>query len=99
MIVIFFITTEHVTECGADLWVGLQTDRSAGIGPPLRDPEYNPDGSNLDCDSPDAYTHALQAIGPHTAPLGIKFYTGTMFPKVNTTNIRKINTGTWINVY
>jgi hypothetical protein len=27
-----------------------------------------------------SHVRAVQALGPHTAPLGMKFYTGTMFP-------------------
>lgn len=28
----------------------------------------------------DSHVRAVQALGPHTAPLGMKFYTGAMFP-------------------
>lgn len=43
-------------------------------GGTIRDPEF---GSQRPCS---AFTAPAQNLGPHTAPLGLKFYTGTMFP-------------------
>jgi glucose/arabinose dehydrogenase len=41
----------------------------------IPDPDF---GEGHDCAD---YTGPAQALGPHVAPLGVKFYTGTMFPE------------------
>lgn len=43
-------------------------------GGTIADPEF---GSKRACDE---FTKPVQNLGPHVAPLGIKFYTGKMFP-------------------
>lgn len=43
-------------------------------GNDILDPDF---GAGHDCSD---YTPPAQALGPHVAPLGVKFYTGTMFP-------------------
>ena len=43
-------------------------------GGDLPDPKF---GDGRDCAD---YTPPAQKLGPHVAPLGVKFYTGTMFP-------------------
>lgn len=43
-------------------------------GGDLPDPQY---GEGRDCAN---YTPPVQNLGPHVAPLGLKFYTGDMFP-------------------
>ena len=43
-------------------------------GGDLLDPQY---GEGRDCAN---YTAPVQNLGPHVAPLGLKFYTGEMFP-------------------
>ncbi|MCJ7556451.1 MAG: PQQ-dependent sugar dehydrogenase [Gammaproteobacteria bacterium] len=44
-------------------------------GNDISDPDF---GDGHDCSS---YTPPAQVLGPHVAPLGVKFYTGTMFPE------------------
>lgn len=43
-------------------------------GNDISDPEF---GAGVDCDS---FTGPAQELGPHVAPLGLRFYTGTQFP-------------------
>jgi len=43
-------------------------------GGEILDPKF---GKNKNCGD---YTAPAQKLGPHVAPLGVKFYTGTMFP-------------------
>lgn len=43
-------------------------------GGTIKDPEF---GSKRPCSN---FTVPAQNLGPHTAPLGLKFYTGSMFP-------------------
>ena len=43
-------------------------------GGDVPDPEF---GEGRDCEN---YTAPVQRLGPHVAPLGVKFYTGQMFP-------------------
>ena len=44
-------------------------------GGTIKDPEF---GEKFPCDD---FIPPAQNLGPHTAPLGIKFYTGNMFPE------------------
>lgn len=44
-------------------------------GGEIQDPEF---GDKRDCDE---FTDPAQNLGPHVAPLGMKFYTGNMFPE------------------
>src|SRR5690606_533887 len=43
-------------------------------GGTIKDPQF---GDKRPCDD---FTVPAKPLGPHTAPLGIKFYTGNMFP-------------------
>lgn len=47
--------------------------RNAGIGNDIVDPDNNAGQVNLACNGV-AYKRALQAFGPHIAPLGVRFY-------------------------
>ena len=55
--------------------------REAGGGARVPDPSLNEDGAKGDCDD-DAFAgvRAIQALGPHTAPLGLRIYTATGSP-------------------
>ena len=44
-------------------------------GGTIKDPEY---GNKFPCDD---FVQPAQNLGPHVAPLGLKFYTGSMFPE------------------
>lgn len=44
-------------------------------GGDVRDPEF---GGQRDCDE---FTPPAQKLGPHVAPLGVEFYSGTQFPE------------------
>jgi len=52
--------------------------RVVGVGDPVPDPQFNAGGLTQPCSQ---YISAVQALGPHTAPLGMRFYTGSMFPE------------------
>ena len=43
----------------------------------ISDPEF---GSKYPCDD---FIKPVQNLGPHVAPLGVKFYNGNMFPELN----------------
>lgn len=58
-------------------------------GGTILDPEY---GKNKNCAD---YTAPAQNLGPHTAPLGMTFYTGTMFPEKYRTGIFIAEHGSW----
>ena len=45
--------------------------------------------------SPDDYTPPAINLGPHVAPLGIEFYTGTMFPAEYTNHAFIAEHGSW----
>ena len=55
----------------------------------IRDPEYG-EGKN-----PDDYTRPVQALGPHVASLGMRFYTGNMFPPEYRNQIFIAEHGSW----
>jgi glucose/arabinose dehydrogenase len=59
----------HLTEPG--MHFGFPYCHGNGIS----DPDF---GAGHDCST---FTPPAQALGPHVAPLGVKFYTGTMFPE------------------
>eukprot|EP00775_Hariotina_reticulata_P002029 gene2029-2351_t len=48
--------------------------RNVGAGVPLVDPDLNPRSSAVNCSGTGAYYQPVQAVGPHTAPLGMRFY-------------------------
>lgn len=58
-------------------------------GGKIPDPEY---GKNKSCDS---YTPPALQLGPHVAALGMKFYTGTMFPMQYRNQIFIAEHGSW----
>ncbi|KAI8464394.1 MAG: hypothetical protein J3K34DRAFT_526235 [Monoraphidium minutum] len=49
--------------------------RALGVGAALPDPDTNVGEANMKCGGGElAYTPAVQAVGPHVAPLGLRFY-------------------------
>lgn len=55
----------------------------------IEDPEY---GSGHDCSR---YTPPVQALGPHVAALGMRFYTGSQFPQQYRGDIFIAEHGSW----
>ncbi len=55
----------------------------------LADPEF---GDQRSCDE---FTPPVQKLGPHTAPLGMKFYTGNQFPSEFKNQIIIARHGSW----
>ncbi len=55
----------------------------------LPDPEF---GKKRDCSE---FTAPAQKLGPHTAPLGLEFYTGSMFPAAYKNQILLAEHGSW----
>lgn len=58
-------------------------------GGDIADPEF---GTKHPCSD---YTPPAQRLGPHVAPLGLKFYTGNMFPDEYKNNIFIAEHGSW----
>jgi glucose/arabinose dehydrogenase len=58
-------------------------------GNDIRDPEFGSKKTNL------TFTPPAQELGPHVAPLGMKFYTGTQFPSSYTNQIFIAEHGSW----
>jgi len=58
-------------------------------GGTIKDPEF---GDKRPCSD---FTVPAQNLGPHTAPLGLKFYTGTMFPEEYRNQIFVAEHGSW----
>jgi glucose/arabinose dehydrogenase len=58
-------------------------------GGDLPDPEF---GKNASCAN---YVRPVQKLGPHVAALGVKFYTGTMFPEEYRGQIFIAEHGSW----
>lgn len=58
-------------------------------GGDLKDPEY---GDKYPCSD---FTKPIQKLGPHVAPLGLKFYTGEMFPESYKNKILIAEHGSW----
>ncbi|MEM9647200.1 MAG: sorbosone dehydrogenase family protein [Bacteroidota bacterium] len=59
-------------------------------GGTIADPEFG------DAEHPcDNYTAPVQALGAHVAPLGVKFYTGNMFPKNYEGKVFMAEHGSW----
>lgn len=58
-------------------------------GSSIRDPEYGKDKSQ------DGYRIPVRELGPHVAALGMKFYTGSMFPKEYRNQIFIAEHGSW----
>ncbi len=58
-------------------------------GGTIADPEF---GSKKPCSE---FTAPAQNLGPHTAPLGLKFYTGSMFPEHYTNQLFIAEHGSW----
>lgn len=61
----------------------------------MRDPSLNVGGAALQCEVPSSHARAEQALGPHTAPLGMKFYTGSMFPPEYANAVFVAEHGSW----
>lgn len=55
----------------------------------IKDPEY---GNKRACSE---FTAPARALGPHVAPLGLKFYTGSMFPGTYQGNLFIAEHGSW----
>ena len=58
-------------------------------GNDISDPEF---GSKFPCED---FTKPVQNLGPHVAPLGLKFYTGNMFPQEYNGDIFIAEHGSW----
>ncbi|MEJ2257905.1 MAG: PQQ-dependent sugar dehydrogenase [Woeseiaceae bacterium] len=58
-------------------------------GADIADPEF---GAGRDCDD---FTPPVQDLGPHVAPLGIRFYTGRMFPEEYRGHVFIAEHGSW----
>ena len=58
-------------------------------GGTISDPEF---GSKRACNE---FTKPAQNLGPHVAPLGLKFYTGNMFPEVYKNQLFIAEHGSW----
>lgn len=58
-------------------------------GGTIKDPEF---GSKRPCKD---FTVPAQNLGPHTAPLGLKFYTGSMFPQQYKNQLFIAEHGSW----
>ena len=58
-------------------------------GGTIKDPEF---GSKRPCSD---FTVPAQNLGPHTAPLGLKFYTGSMFPAEYKNQLFIAEHGSW----
>ncbi|MGY6522817.1 MAG: PQQ-dependent sugar dehydrogenase [Mongoliitalea sp.] len=56
----------------------------------VRDPEFGNKGQDQA-----AYTAPAAKLGPHTAPLGMRFYTGSQFPSTYQNNIFIAKHGSW----
>lgn len=56
----------------------------------VKDPEFGNKGKEKS-----AYTAPAAKLGPHTAPLGMKFYTGNQFPSKYKNNIFIAKHGSW----
>lgn len=55
----------------------------------IQDPEF---GKKRNCTE---FTSPAQSLGPHVAPLGLKFCTGTMFPEAYRNNLFIAEHGSW----
>jgi glucose/arabinose dehydrogenase len=55
----------------------------------IKDPEF---GEKFPCEE---FIAPAQSLGPHVAPLGLKFYTGDMFPKIYKNMIFIAEHGSW----
>jgi glucose/arabinose dehydrogenase len=55
----------------------------------VKDPEF---GNKRPCSD---FVPPVQKLGPHVAPLGLKFYTGTMFPQSYKNQIIVARHGSW----
>lgn len=58
-------------------------------GGTIKDPEY---GDKFPCSD---FVKPAQTLGPHVAPLGLKFYTGSMFPSTYRNKILIAEHGSW----
>ncbi len=58
-------------------------------GGTIKDPEF---GSKYSCDE---FTKPMQNLGAHVAPLGLKFYTGNMFPAEYKNQVILAEHGSW----
>ncbi len=58
-------------------------------GGTIKDPEF---GNKRPCSD---FTVPAQNLGPHTAPLGLKFYTGSMFPEQYRSQLFIAEHGSW----
>jgi glucose/arabinose dehydrogenase len=56
----------------------------------VKDPEFGNKGKDKN-----AYTAPAAKLGPHTAPLGMRFYTGSQFPEKYHNNIFIAKHGSW----
>lgn len=57
---------------------GDEADRASGCASAFVDPGYTDNVSVSECEM---YVQAMQALGPHVVPLGMRVYKGDMFPE------------------
>ncbi|KAL4448481.1 hypothetical protein ABPG75_005700 [Micractinium tetrahymenae] len=74
--------------------------RRPGVGPQLVDPDLNANETVMACNGPGPlqFRPAIQAMGPHTAPLGMRFYKwapGANFPQSYNRSILLAQHGSW----
>ncbi|KAL4438192.1 hypothetical protein ABPG77_010553 [Micractinium sp. CCAP 211/92] len=73
--------------------------RLPGVGPQLVDPDLNANETAMTCNGPAlSFKPAIQAMGPHTAPLGMRFYRwspGANFPQAYDRSILLAQHGSW----
>ena len=92
--------TDNGRDMLGDDAAGLRTQPDAGVagldfgfpychGGDLADPEFGGLGSCTNAQPP------VQKLGPHVAPLGLRFYTGTMFPPEYRNQVFIAEHGSW----
>jgi glucose/arabinose dehydrogenase len=69
--------------------VGSNFGYPACHGGDIKDPEF---GKSADCSK---FVPPVQKLGPHVAPLGVKFYTGTQFPNAYRGRVFIAEHGSW----
>ena len=63
-------------------------------GDDISDPEFGKEAGG-DAKSCSAYVPPVQELGPHVAPLGVKFYTGSQFPAEYKNQVLIAEHGSW----
>ncbi|KAF8071065.1 SMC3 [Scenedesmus sp. PABB004] len=71
--------------------------RSPGSGRPIPNPDQNPNNTVVNCNDPgNGVVQPLQTLGPHVAPLGLRFYAGGgNFPAAYAGRLFIVERGSW----